>query len=131
MLDFRHELTSERRRFKLLWTYTTLLSFIKNSNRGFAGRHQPISFIIDEVTQMLGFRTGETSVMSEDIEELISVIARNYGVWLIIAHQSLAQLDQRIQNALMQMGTQIIGFTPNPDDAQYLARQLVPSIPLL
>src|SRR5207248_383515 len=105
-----------------------LLTYLEH--RGFAGREDPVSLIIDEVTQLLGFNAGEHSIMSEDIEKLVSVDARNYGVWLTIAHQSLAQLSLRIQNALMQMGSQIIGVTPNPEDALYLAQQLVPYEPL-
>ncbi|MFN8495573.1 MAG: hypothetical protein U0350_48720 [Caldilineaceae bacterium] len=123
LLDFRGELSFELRRFKLLWCLTYLVTFLKQ--RGFAGRQAPLSLFIDEVTQLLGFRTQEQAMMAEDLEELISVVARNYGVWLTIAHQSLTQLDQRIQSALMRMGTQMIGSTPDPDDALYLARQFL------
>jgi hypothetical protein len=123
LLDFRSETNLERRRFKMLWCFTTLVEFLKS--RGLAGRDNPMCLMIDEVTQLLGFRTIENSVMAEDLEELVSVIARNYGVYLCIAHQSLAQLDDRIKNVLMQMGTQIIGVTPNPEDARYLAEQFL------
>jgi hypothetical protein len=60
--------------------------------------------------------------MAEDIEELVSVIARNYGVNLTIAHQNLPQLSsERIQKTLMTMGTQMIGVQTDPESAQYLA----------
>lgn len=123
LLDFRSEWSFELRRFKMLWCLTHLLTFLKH--RGIAGRQAPVSLLIDEVTQLLGFRAQEQAMMAEDLEELISVIARNYGVWLMIAHQSLTQVDQRIQSALMRMGTQMIGITPDPDDALYLARQFL------
>ncbi len=61
--------------------------------------------------------------MAEDIEELVAVLARNYGVNVVIAHQNLSQVDEKINNVLMQMGTQMIGHLANPDDALYLARQ--------
>lgn len=121
LLDFRHELTPERRRFKLLWVFLSLMEFFKG--RGIAGREAPVSFIIDEVTQLLAFRAMEQSIMAEDINELTTVVARNMGVLLTIAHQSLAQIDEGIQTSFMQMGTQIIGVMPNPNDAHNLARQ--------
>ena len=119
-LDFSREFNFERRRFKLLWCFRTLCDYFKL--RGFAGRERPISFIIDELTQLLGFGSGDHSVMAEDIEELISVLARNYGVYLTIAHQNLPQIgSERIQKALMTMGAQMIGVQTDPASAQYLA----------
>ena len=119
-LDFSRELNPERRRFKLLWCFRSLIDYFKL--RGFAGRECPVSLIIDEVTQLLGFGGHEQSIMAEDIEELVSVVARNYGVYLTIAHQNLPQLgSERIQKALMAMGTQMIGVQTDPQSAQLLA----------
>jgi hypothetical protein len=119
-LDFSRDLNPERRRFKLLWCFRSLGDYFKL--RGFAGRKQPVGFIIDEVTQLLGFGAQEHSVMAEDVEELVSVVARNYGVYLTIAHQNLPQLgSERIQKALMTMGTQMIGVQTDPKSTQYLA----------
>lgn len=129
VLDFSHELHPERRRFKLLWTFLSFVEYLKM--RGTAGHNQPVGFVIDEVTQLLGYGTAEQSLLAEDIEELASVIARNYGIWLTISHQSLAQVHERIRNVLMQMGTQVLGVTPNPDDALYLAKQFVRYDPFL
>ena len=121
-LDFSKELNAERRRFKLLWCFRSLTDYFKL--RGAAGRKQPVGFVIDEVTQLLGFGAGEQSVMAEDIEELVSVVARNYGVApLCIAHQNLPQLNsERIQKALMTMGTQMIGVQSDPESALLLAQ---------
>jgi hypothetical protein len=53
---------------------------------------------------------------------LVSVIARNYGVYLTIAHQNLPQLgSERIQKALMTTGVQMIGVQRDPESAQFLA----------
>ena len=49
LLDFRHEHDIERRRFKMVWAFNYLLDFIKH--RG-AGRHIPISLIIDEFSSL-------------------------------------------------------------------------------
>jgi len=120
LLDFRHELNATRKRFKLLWCFRFLVDYFKF--RGVAGRRKPVALIIDEITQLLGFGQ-EQSIMAEDIEELVSVIARNYGVYLTIAHQNLAQLNsERIQKGLMTMGAQLVGVQTDPESAQLLAQ---------
>jgi len=91
-----------------------------------AGRGQEILFLIDEVTQLVGQRTGEgRSILAEDLEETVAVHGRNYGVNVVIAHQNLSQVEEPIRNVLMQCGTQIIGRISNPDDTLFLARQLL------
>ena len=126
LLDFRGELNPELRRFKLLWCFRSLIDYAKL--RGTAGRSKPFGFIIDELTQLLGFgEAGDNSIMAEDIEELISVVSRNYGVFpLCIAHQNLPQLSsERIQKAVMTMGTQMIGVQSDPESAELLGQTLV------
>jgi len=93
--------------------------------RGMAGRGNEVTLIIDEITAMLGQRTHHGhSILAEDLEELIAVLARNYAVNPIICHQNLSQIDERIQNVLMQMGNQLIGQLSNPEDAMRVAQQL-------
>jgi hypothetical protein len=124
IIDFQHERDPERRQFKLLWWYRDFSGYIKT--RGMAGRGHEILFLIDEVTQLVGQRTGEgNSILAEDLEETVAVDGRNYGVNVVIAHQNLSQVDERIRNILMQCGTQIIGRIANPDDALFLARQFL------
>jgi hypothetical protein len=128
LIDFRHELTAEYRRFKLLWVFMHLLTYL--NARGPAGRGQPISLIIDELTDFVNFRASDgKSVMADDIERLVSVIGRNYGVWLTLASQGLSQFDFHIQKALGRMGSQIIGNIQDKDEALYLARQYIPYDP--
>lgn len=123
LLDFRHEYTLAHRRFKLVWVFTNLLTFL--ISRGFTGRTQPLGLIIDELTQLIGFRTAHQSVMAEDIRVLLETVGRNYGAWTTLAHQNLSQIvEPAVLNSLMQMGTQCIGAVTNPDEAEYLARQL-------
>jgi hypothetical protein len=124
LLDFRHEHDLERRRFKMLWAFNYLLDFIKH--RG-AGRHQPISLIIDELTGLTNFQGPDgASLFAQDLDELINVIARNYRVWLTIAHQEMFQIDGRTAKTLLTMGTQIFGATSDMDAAISLARQFFP-----
>ena len=120
LLDFRHEHDVERRRFKMLWAFYSLLDFIKH--RG-VGRHMPISLIIDELSSLFSVEVMTGEVFATELGELINVIARNYMVWLTIAHQELFQFPEQVQKTLMAMGTQILGNTTDRDTATLLAHQ--------
>lgn len=119
LLDFSQETSADLRRFKMLWVFLSFLEFVKA--RG-AGRHQPISFIIDELTALYNLEVKGSDVFSTDMNELINIIARNYSIWLTLAHQEMFQVDENTQKTLMTMGTQIIGGTSDPGSATYLAR---------
>ena len=123
LIDARDERDADRRQFKLLWWFRDFVDYIKY--RGMTGRGREIGFLIDEVTQLLGYRTAEgQSLLAEDLEELTSVLGRNFGVNSVISHQNMSQVDPRIQNVLMQMGTQCVGVLTNDDDALLMARVL-------
>jgi len=118
LLDFRHDHDVERRRFKMVWAFNYLLDFVKH--RG-AGRHQPIGLIIDELTSLFSLHALSSELFGSEMDELINVLARNYRLWLTIAHQEMFQLTDRIYKSLMTMGTQILGVTSDPASAKYLA----------
>ena len=118
LLDFRHEHDVERRRFKMVWVFNYLLDFIKH--RG-AGRYQPIGLIIDELTSLFSLQALSSELFGSEMDELINVLARNYRLWLTIAHQEMFQLTERIFKSLMTMGTQILGVTTDPFAAKYMA----------
>jgi hypothetical protein len=119
LLDFRHEHDLERRRFKMVWAFNYFLDFIKQ--RG-AGRHRPIGLVIDELTSLFSVQALASDLFGSELDELINVIARNYSVWLTIAHQEMFQITERIIKSLMTMGTQILGVTTDPEGAKYLAQ---------
>ncbi len=119
LLDFRHEHDIERRRFKMMWIFNYFLDFIKQ--RG-AGRHRPISVIFDELTSLFSVQALAADLFASDLDELINVIARNYSIWLTIAHQELFQFSERLQKTLMSMGTQILGATSDQEAALFLSR---------
>jgi len=120
LLDFRHEHNLENRRFKLVWALNYFLDFIKH--RG-AGRHLPISLIVDELTSLLSPHVMASDLFAADLDELINVLGRNYRVWLTLAHQELFQVSEKTQKTLMAMGTQILGNTSDMDAAIMLARR--------
>ena len=127
LLDFRHELDSERRRLKMLWLFHSLLAFVKR--RG-AGRHKPIGLMIDELTTLFHFGTQDSSrLFAEDLDHLINVVARQYRVWLTLCHQELFQIDIKTRKTLMGMGTKIIGVTQDMEAALTLAQELLPYDP--
>lgn len=120
LIDFRGEYDIERVRFKMLWTFSCLMDFIKA--RG-AGRHRPISVIVDEISYLLSQRSSDGDLMTADLDELINKVARNNMVWLTLAHQELYQLGEQIQKTLLSMGAQILGITSDLDAATVLARR--------
>jgi hypothetical protein len=123
LIDARGERDADLRQFKLLWWFRDFVDYIKY--RGMAGRGQEITFLIDEVTQLLGYRSvSGQSLLAEDFEELTAVLGRNYGLNTVISHQNMSQVDPRIQNVLLQMGTQCVGTLTNDDDAIAIARAL-------
>lgn len=127
LLDFRHELDSERRRLKMLWVLHSFLGYVKR--RG-VGRHTPIGLIIDELTTLYNFDTQHgNQIFSADLDELINVVARNYRVWLTVCNQELFQLDKKTYKTLMGMGTKIIGVTQDMEAALTLAQELFPYDP--
>lgn len=124
LLDYRHQLDPDHLQFDMVWHLKTLMDALKH--RGMAGRGQELMLIIDEITAMLGQRTHDGhALLAEDLQELISRLGRNYGANIVIAHQGLFQVEERIQNLLMGMGNQLIGQLTNPDDAVRVARQFM------
>ena len=129
LLDFRHVLDSERRRFLLLWAFQSCLTFVKR--RG-AGRHTPIGLVIDELTALCNFDAqAGSSIFAADLDELINVLARNYKVWLTLANQELFQVDLKTRKTLLGMGTKIIGVTSDSEAALTLAKEFFPYDPTL
>ena len=129
LLDFRHVIDLERRRFLLLWVFHSFLGFIQR--RG-AGRHTPVGLVVDELTALYNFDAqAGSSIFSADLDYLINVLARNNRVWLTLANQELFQVDLKTRKTLLGMGTKIIGVTADSEAAEYLAHELFPFDPAL
>lgn len=127
LLDFRHVLDLERRRFLMLWCFQSFLSFVKR--RG-AGRHAPVGLVVDELTALYNFDAqAGSSIFAADLDELINVLARNYKVWLTLANQELFQVDLKTRKTLLGMGTKIIGVTSDSEAALTLAKEFFPYDP--
>lgn len=120
LLDTRHETNVFRRAFKTRWLFDWFMSYIKAR-----GTHYrlPMGLVIDELTELTNQVSLDVDLFSRDLDELINVYARNYGVWTTLAHQEMFQLSQESQRSLLTMGTQVLGVTADVDAAKRLAEQ--------
>jgi hypothetical protein len=119
LLDFRN-VPEHRKQFCVVWAHHTLLEWIRR--RG-PGRHTPLSLIVDEATYLLSDAQAREDPLADDLEELISRLARNHSIWCTYAHQELNQLNERAARLFMDLGTQFFGRTADLDAAMTVARR--------
>lgn len=122
LFDLRGVESEDARRFAMFWVFRTIREHM--FRRG-TNPKLPISLVIDELTYLLPSDPREDDMLTEDLVELTSRIARNHKVWLTLAHQDLNQVSPRVQNVLMRMGTQIFGGMSDPDMMEKTARRYV------
>jgi hypothetical protein len=122
LLDFRHEVNFEHKRLKLLWVYQHFMEYVLS--RG-AGRHTPISLIIDELTYLLDFSTQGVNLLEKDLNELINRVARNCSLWVTLCRQEEWQVSEFTQKTLATCGTHIYGVTTDAEGAEARARRHV------
>ena len=97
-----------------------------------AGQHVPVGLVIDELTALYNFDAlAGSNIFAADLDELINVLARNYKIWLTLAHQELFQVDLKTRKTLLGMGTKIIGVTSDSEAALTLAQELFAYDPTL
>jgi hypothetical protein len=121
LLDFRREQHEEMRRFKMLWAFDYLYSWIKTRGRQDA---TPFGVIIDEFAHMTQQVAGGTNPLAKELDEFINVYMRQHTIWLTVAHQELYQIDEQLRNTLLSLGTYILGATSSMQSARDLADAL-------
>jgi hypothetical protein len=121
LLDFRHEQDEEMRRFKMLWAFDYLYSWIKTRGRQ---DDQPFGLIIDEFAHMTQKIAGGTNPLAQDLDTFINVYMRQHTIWFTAAHQELYQIDEQLRNTMLSLGTYIIGGTSSMASARELADAL-------
>jgi hypothetical protein len=117
LLDFRHVVDTDMRRFQLLWVFSYLYAWIKTRGRS----PQPFGVVIDEfvaLTQKV--EQGENPVAVE-LSEFIQQYMRQHQIWLTIGLQSPLQLDAQLQQTVLSLGTYLFGQATTFDAAQLLA----------
>ena len=75
LLDFGQITHAKARKFAYLWVYESFLTFVKQ--RGY-GQHTPISVIIDEVSDLVSNAGVDQDILSGQLNELISILARSH-----------------------------------------------------
>jgi hypothetical protein len=121
LLDFRREQDEEMRRFKMLWAFDYLYSWIKTRGR----RHDtPFGLIIDEFAHMTQQVTGGTNPLARELDEFINVYMRQHTIWFTAAHQELYQIDEQLRNTLLSLVTYVLGSTASMKSARDLADAL-------
>jgi len=78
-------------------------------------KRRPFYLYVDEVHNFLTLSFAD--ILSE---------ARKYGLNLILSHQYIEQLDEKIRGAIFGNVGTIISFRVGPEDAKYLAREFYP-----
>src|ERR671914_516346 len=121
LLDFRREQDEEMRRFKMLWAFDYLYSWIKTRGRQDAN---PFGIICDEFAHMTQKVVDATNPLAQDLDTFINVYMRQHTVWFTAAHQELYQIDEQLRNTLLSLGTYIIGGTSSMQSARDLADAL-------
>lgn len=81
----------------------------------------PLAVLVDELTELTSQKSLGHDIFGQDLELLLNMYARNFNVWLTLAHQERAQLSPEINAALDGMGTQVLGVTSDRVAADYLA----------
>jgi type IV secretory pathway TraG/TraD family ATPase VirD4 len=79
------------------------------------GKRKPFYLYVDEIHNFLTLSFA--SVLSE---------ARKYGLSLILTHQYIEQLDEKIRSAIFGNVGTLISFRVGQEDAQVLAREFYP-----
>jgi hypothetical protein len=121
LLDFRREQDEEMRRFKMLWAFDYLYSWIKTRGRQ---DRAPFGLIIDEFAHMTQQVTGGTNPLAQELDEFINVYMRQHTIWFTAAHQELYQIDEQLRNTMLSLGTYILGATSSIAAARELADAL-------
>lgn len=112
-----------QRKFAMQWLYQSFIDWVRLESG--LERTQPISLVIDELTEMLGNPADSHDPMAEALRQLTDVIARNHQIWVTVMHQEENQVSPQVQMRLNGIGNQIIGVTSDPDSALKTARRYV------
>jgi hypothetical protein len=120
LLDFRGETDAEMRRFKLLWVFDYLYSWLKTRGRS----NLPFSLILDEFAQLTQKIYSGNNPLAQDLDEFINVYMRAHTIWFTAAHQELYQTDEQLRNTLLSLGTYLLGATSSMEAARVLADAL-------
>jgi hypothetical protein len=116
LIDFRGETDPQLKLFKLLWIFSTIFEYIKLRGR----REHPLGLIIDEMASLCQHVTAGENPLADLLDEFINVYMRNHHIYFTCAHQSIYQLDDKLRNSLLSLGTYIFGRPATIQEAREL-----------
>jgi hypothetical protein len=108
------------RHFALHWIVESLSGHLKIRGR----RNTPFVVTIDEFANLAASGTPDNKPLTDFFDELLAQYARNNQVFVTAALQSLDQVDQRLQQTLLRLGTITTGRAGSLREARALADQL-------
>jgi hypothetical protein len=120
LLDFRHVLDTEMRRFQLLWVFSYLYEWIKTRGRS----PTPFGVVIDEFVALTQKVEAGENPLAVELNEFIQQYMRQHQIQLTIGLQSPLQLDQQLQQTVLSLGSYLFGQVTTIDAARILADTL-------
>jgi hypothetical protein len=116
LIDFRSETDPQLKRFKLLWIFSSIFEYSKLRGR----REHPLGLIIDEMASLCQHVPAGENPLADLLDEFINVYMRNHHIYFTYAHQSIYQLDKKLRNSLLSLGTYIFGRSATIQEAREL-----------
>lgn len=120
LLDFR-DVPKSQRSLAVVWAYTYWDEYFRE--RGPNKQQLPIAFYIDELSFIIPSGEERHHLIADDFAELLSVTARNNQIFATVIHQDLQQFDQKTNELLSRLGTQILGASSDTEGAEKMARR--------
>jgi len=120
LIDFRSETDPQLKRFKLLWIFSTIFEYVRLRGR----RDTPLGLIIDELSSLSQHVTEGANPLADLLDEFINAYMRNHHIYFTCAHQSIYQLDEKLRNTLLSLGTYLFGRAATIKEARELGELL-------
>jgi hypothetical protein len=103
--------------FAMQWILESLLGHLKKRGR----RKTPFVVMVDEFANLTAAGTVDNKPLAELFDELLAQYASNNMIFVTLALQSLDQVDTRLRQTLLRMGTIISSRAGTPREARALA----------
>lgn len=119
IFDFRGEVSSELRQFKMWLVYSSFKEFV--ARRGAGSNRKPVALYIDELPLLVNMTVGGERVFESELDYLLSGMARSHNIWPVFLLQELWQVTPKLQKTLLARGNLLIGSMSDMELAKELA----------
>jgi transposase len=121
ILNFKGITDPSARRFAMQWIFESLYPHLKTRGR----RKTPFVVTIDEFANLVGAGTLDNKPLADLFDEFLAQFARNNRVFLSVALQFVDQVDERLRQTLLRLGTIITGRAGSLREARVIGDHLV------